>query len=167
MTRLPALSLAVAALLAGMSAAAAGGLALAAALGSPGAPQSAPDAETVRHVLIPAGGRGEAEAAALDRLVEVLDAEGVRLRTGAFRTTAEARRVTLAFEVEARPTAIWRALHALETGSPALVLTRVRAVSREGGALISVSADAVGVWAPASPETGPAQSAPPQAGAAP
>ncbi|MBI1339407.1 hypothetical protein GC169_04245 [bacterium] len=101
-------------------------------------------------LVIPAAGRGEAEAAALNRLLDVLEAEGALLRTSSFRSGA-ANQVLLGFEVEARPANLWRAMHALETGSPALVVTRARATTRDGGERITLSADAVATWAPAEP----------------
>lgn len=109
------------------------------------------DAITAAALVVPATTRSEAEAATLKRLLGVLQAEGVALDVGSFKASSDAKLVLLTFDIDGSPAAIWRAVHALEAGSPALVITRIRATARDQGAMLSISADALAAWAPADP----------------
>lgn len=116
---------------------------------------------TSEGVVIAAKARGEAEAMALRRLVAVLRDETLELKAGSFKASADARLVSMSFDAEGSPDAVWRAIHALEAGAPAMVLTRLRLTARDQGAVVSVSADALAAWA--IPDAASAQRAAPVA----
>lgn len=150
-----ALAAGLAVLLAALAFAAFGVWAAASAFAAPKRAQTAVmDAATAGELVIPAGARGEAEAATLRRVVGVLQGEGVALQTGSFKAAADARLVSITFDFEGPPAAMWRAVHEMETGSPALVLTHIHVVSRDQGAALAISADALAAWAPGAAKGG-------------
>ncbi len=112
------------------------------------------DAETVHALVIPAPVRGDAEAALLHRVDAVLSQHGVRLKSASFKSSANnAGLVAISCEFEGAPDAVWRAVYDLEAGRPGIVISRLRATSKNGGESLVASSEAVAAWAPAQTQT--------------